>query len=52
VTTGDSSTVRPLLAANPAFARQYPPTEPRVFIKRDGRWINVTALQGASRRKQ
>ena len=51
VTTGDGSTVRPLLAANPAFARQYPATEPRVYLKRDGRWINLSALQGSRRRK-
>ena len=50
VTTGDGSTVRPLLAANPAFARQYPATEPRVYLKRDGRWINLSALGGARRR--
>jgi hypothetical protein len=51
VTTGDRSTVRPLLAANPAFSRQFPPTEPRIYIKRDGRWVNLSALQGARTRK-
>lgn len=50
VTTGERSTVRPLLAANPSFARQYPPTEPRVFVKRDGRWVNIESL--APRRKK
>ncbi|HEX5707216.1 MAG TPA: hypothetical protein VFX96_07970 [Pyrinomonadaceae bacterium] len=44
VTTGDRSTVRPLLAANPSFARQFPPTEPRVFLKRDGRWVGIETL--------
>ena len=51
VTTGERSTVRPLLAANPAFARQFPPTEPRIYFKRDGRWISIDTLQGSRRRK-
>lgn len=52
VTTGDRSTVRPLLAANPSFARQFPPTEPRVYFKRDGRWVSVETLGGERRRRQ
>lgn len=52
VTTGDRSTVRPLLAANPAFARQFPATEPRIYFKRDGRWLSIDALQGARRKRQ
>lgn len=51
VTTGDRSTVKPLLAANPNFARQYPPTEPRVYFKRDGRWVSLDTLNGSRRRK-
>lgn len=51
VTTGDRSTVRPLLAANPAFARQFPPTEPRIYFKRDGRWISFDTLNGSRRRR-
>ena len=51
VTTGDRSTVRPLLAANPAFARQFPPTEPRIYFKRDGRWISLDTLNGSRRRR-
>lgn len=41
VTTGDASTVKPLLAANPAFARKYPLTTPRLYVKRDGRWVEM-----------
>ncbi|HVF49424.1 MAG TPA: hypothetical protein VNA19_05020 [Pyrinomonadaceae bacterium] len=44
VTTGDRSTIRPLLAANPSFARQFPPREPRVYLKRDGKWIDISTL--------
>ncbi|HYN86392.1 MAG TPA: hypothetical protein VER32_14175 [Pyrinomonadaceae bacterium] len=50
VTTGERATIRPLLAANPSFARQFPPTEPRVYLKRDGRWVTIDSL--APRRKK
>ena len=43
ITTGEASTVRPLLAANPAFARRFPPREPRVYLRRDGKWVDVNA---------
>ena len=49
VTTGERATVQPLLAANPAFARKYPPTEPRVYVKRDGRWVAMSELVGGAR---
>lgn len=39
ITLGDRSSVQPLLDANPAFARKYPLHPPRVYIKRDGRWV-------------
>jgi hypothetical protein len=49
VTTGERATVQPLLAANPAFARKYPPTEPRVYVKRDGRWVSMNELMNGAR---
>jgi hypothetical protein len=49
VTTGERATVQPLLAANPAFARKYPPTEPRVYVKRDGRWVAMNELMRNAR---
>jgi hypothetical protein len=42
VATGDNATIRKFLAANPAFARQFPIRPPRVFVKRDGSWIEFT----------
>lgn len=39
VATGDNATIGRFLAANPAFARQFPIRAPRVFIKRDGSWV-------------
>jgi hypothetical protein len=42
VATGDNATIRGFLAANPAFARQSPIRPPRVFVKRDDRWVEFT----------
>jgi len=39
VATGDNTTIRRFLAANPAFARQFPIRAPRVFVKKDGGWM-------------
>ncbi|HYX41837.1 MAG TPA: hypothetical protein VE821_09080, partial [Pyrinomonadaceae bacterium] len=32
VTTGDRAAISPLLAANPAFAKRYPPMQPRLYV--------------------
>ena len=50
VTTGDRATIQPLLAANPAFAKKYPLTQPRIYLKRDNRWVDMSKeLQGMRR---
>lgn len=51
VTTGERSTVAPLLAANRQLARKYPPIEPRFYLKRDGKWVDVTSLRSSMRRR-
>jgi hypothetical protein len=52
VATGDRATVRRFLATNPGFAKRFPIREPRVFVKRDGRWIDLSGtLKAASRRR-
>jgi hypothetical protein len=51
VTTGDRSTVQPLLAANPAFARRYPLTQPRLYVKRDNRWVLLDELMKGARKR-
>jgi hypothetical protein len=52
VATGDRATVQKFLAANPRFAKKFSIREPRVFVKRDGRWIDLTStLKVASRRR-
>lgn len=50
VATGDTATVRRFLAANPRFARKFPIRQPHVYIKRDGQWLDVSALRAAARR--
>ncbi|MGI9107382.1 MAG: hypothetical protein ACR2G4_14170 [Pyrinomonadaceae bacterium] len=51
VTTGDRATIQPLLTANPTFAKKYPLTQPRLYLKRDGRWMDISRqLQNMRRR--
>lgn len=41
VATGDNRTIRRFLSANPAFARKFSIRPPRVYVKQNGRWIEV-----------
>jgi hypothetical protein len=43
VVVGDGATVRRLLSAYPGFSRKYPVREPRIYVKRDGRWVDLSA---------
>jgi len=52
VATADRSTIRRLLAGNPTLARRFPPSEPRIYIKRDGRWMDIGSLSAARRHMQ
>jgi hypothetical protein len=51
VTTGDAATIRPLLASNPAFAKKYPFAQPRVYLKRDNRWVDISKELAVIRRR-
>lgn len=52
IATGDRATVRRFLAANPGFAKKFTIREPRVYVKRDGRWVDLTnAMKTATRRR-
>jgi hypothetical protein len=42
VATGDNATVNRFLSANPAFARKFRIRPPRVFVKKDGSWVEFT----------
>jgi hypothetical protein len=49
VTLGERNAVSPLLAANPTFARRYPATQPRLYVKRDGKWMDIGAMMKGKR---
>ncbi len=44
VVVGDRATVRSLLADYPGFTKKYPIRDPRIYVKRDGRWVDVSSL--------
>lgn len=50
VATGDFGTVRRFLAANPSFAKRFPLRSPRIYVKRDGRWVDLTMTLRQARR--
>lgn len=52
VATGDRATVKRFLAANPGFAKKFPLTNPRVYVKRDGRWVDVSSLAKAAAKRK
>lgn len=51
VATGDRATIRRFLSAHPAFAKKFSIKEPRIYIKRDGRWVELTGALKAGRRR-
>ena len=52
VTLAERNAASSLLAANPAFARRYPPTQPRLYVKRDGKWQDLRTLMKDARQKR
>jgi hypothetical protein len=52
VVLGDRASMRSMLADYSDFTRKYPPREPRAYVKRDGRWVDVsTVLRRAARKR-
>jgi hypothetical protein len=39
VATGDNATIQRFLKSNPAFARQFKLRPARIFVKKDGKWV-------------
>jgi hypothetical protein len=39
VATGDQSTVRRFLAANPGFSKSFKISQPRIYIRQDDKWV-------------
>ena len=42
IATGDQSTVRRFLSANPSFAKDFKLRQPRIYVKQDAKWVEFT----------
>lgn len=51
IATGDQATVKKFLAGNPNFAKNFKITQPRVYAKQDGKWVDVSVLLKAAQKK-
>jgi len=49
VATGDQSTVRRFLAANPGFGKGFQIRQPRIYIKQNNRWVEFNPQRGPKR---
>lgn len=49
VATGDQSTVKKVLAANPGFSKGFRIQQPRVYIKQNEKWIEFNPQRGNKR---
>ena len=49
VATGDQSTVRKFLAANPGFTRGFKISQPRIYIKQNDRWLEFNPQRSKRR---
>jgi hypothetical protein len=49
VATGDQSTVKKFLAANPGFSKGFRIQQPRVYIKQNDRWVEFNPQRGNRR---
>lgn len=45
VASGDNATIQKFLASNPSFARKFPMKKPRIFVKADGKWVELIMPQ-------
>ena len=51
VATGDQSTVKKFLAANPAFGKGFKIREPRIYVKQGDKWVEFNGARATPRRK-
>jgi hypothetical protein len=49
VATGDQSTVRKFLAANPGFSKGFKIRQPRIYIKQNDKWLEFNPPRGNTR---
>jgi hypothetical protein len=50
VATGDQSTVKKFLAANPGFSKGFRIQQPRVFVKQKDKWVEFNPQQRGNKR--
>ncbi|HJT29314.1 MAG TPA: hypothetical protein VJ784_18015 [Pyrinomonadaceae bacterium] len=50
VATGDQSTVKKFLAANPGFSKGFRIQQPRVYIKQNDKWVEFNQQQRGNKR--
>jgi hypothetical protein len=50
VATGDQSTIKKFLAANPGFSKSFRVRTPRVYVKQDGKWVEFTPPRAKPRK--
>lgn len=46
VATGDQSTVRRFLAANPGFSKGFKIRQPKIYVKQNDKWVEFNAPRG------
>lgn len=51
VATGDQSTIKKFLAANPAFGKGFKIREPRIFMKQGDKWVEFNVPRAAPRKQ-
>ena len=44
VATGDNGTIQRFLKNNPAFARQFPIRQPRIYVKQGNKWVEFKGI--------
>jgi len=49
VATGDQSSVKKFIAANPGFKKGFKIRQPRIYVKQDDKWVEFTPPRGNSR---
>jgi hypothetical protein len=49
VATGDQSSVKKFLAANPGFSKGFQIRQPRIYVKQDDKWVQFNPSRGNQR---
>jgi hypothetical protein len=49
VATGDQSTIKKFLAANPGFSKGFRIKQPQIYVKQDGKWVEFAVPRRGTR---